>query len=162
MPFESFESKTILIHPTHDKVVVWDYQDQNFKGHATEAILPGQCIQLVDDTLGIGWELNDSTTEIHDMAIALPRDMLNQDDLTAYAVGDMVKALWVPVGARFRGLVVSGTDLTNRAVRLAMIVAGKFGVGTTTAAANVAFFVTLESGGGVLGVDTLITMVRTQ
>ncbi len=122
---------------------------------ASAAITPGMLIEMHDDSGVNKWRANASATEFQATIIALARPELNDGIDVDYAIGDLVPAAFLSPGSKFWGIIPSGQNISN-AELLKSAANGKFqSAGTTTEAAGLGKFQSLDNPGAVVA-DTRI------
>ncbi len=121
---------------------------------SSEAITPGMLVELHDST-GIKVRANASATELQALSVALDIPENNKGIDDDYASGDMVKIGYLTVGSVFYGIIPSGQDISLCELLVSNADGKLKTAGTTTEAASLGKFQSLDAPGAVVA-DTRI------
>lgn len=77
----------------------------------SEAVTPGQLVELFDSGSGVGKYKKHSLTSKEGNSYALDQPELNKDCDTAYAVGDLARVAVCPAGTKIWAFIASGQNI---------------------------------------------------
>jgi hypothetical protein len=148
--------KKVLLTPWLAQITEGEDADGLGTFEATEAITPGHLVELVDSGSENKWQKHATAANVQPRTVAIDQSWndLGVDD--AYAAGDAVAVAHMFVGCVFWGLISSGQDISN-GEHLQSAGDGTLKSATaSTAAANVAHYISLDNPGSV----TVSTRIR--
>lgn len=126
--------------------------------HAGGIITPGMLVELYDDSGTTKVRANSSATNVVENAVAIEQGELNKGIEDNYAVGDLVKVVYLQPGDQFLGIIPSGQDIDTLEL-MQSNGDGKLKAATSSAAGdNVALYRAMDRPGSV----TEDTRVRTE
>jgi len=99
----------ILLSTRHEELIV-----NRYPAGEDGLIKPGHLIeQFNHNTLGMAWQRNSSATNMPQMMVALPMDIVGQGIDTPYVLGDNLVAHPLHSGMVFYGILPSGQNITR-------------------------------------------------